>query len=135
MNFSLHFPLDLIMIPVQLIVVFFTLYYFFLSFFGLFKSAPKSDSKPEKSFAILVAAHNEENVICNWLKIFISWIILTDSTTFLSWLTIAPTGLRKWPGGPVRQCLKGLTLSSAAKALPWSGALPICSSCPSNMTR
>ena len=63
MNFPLHFPLDLIMIPVQLIVVFFTLYYFFLSFFGLFKSAPKSDSKPKKSFAILVAAHNEENVI------------------------------------------------------------------------
>ena len=63
MNFPLQFPLDLIMIPVQLIVVFFTLYYFFLSFFGLFKSAPKADSKPEKSFAILVAAHNEENVI------------------------------------------------------------------------
>ncbi len=55
----MNFPFDIIMIPVQLIVVFFTLYYFILAFFGLFQSAKKADSVPEKSFAILVAAHNE----------------------------------------------------------------------------
>lgn len=59
----MNFPLDIIMIPVQLVVVFFTLYYFLLAFFGLFQATKKIDSVPEKSFAILVAAHNEENVI------------------------------------------------------------------------
>lgn len=60
---NLNFPLDIIMIPVQLIVVFFTLYYFILAFFGLYSPNRREDEKPQKSFAILVAAHNEENVI------------------------------------------------------------------------
>ena len=59
----MNFPLDLIMIPVQLIVVFFTLYYFILAFFGLVHVEKDTNVKPQKSFAILVAAHNEENVI------------------------------------------------------------------------
>ncbi len=59
----MNFPLDLIMIPVQLIVVFFTLYYFVLAFFGLFRAPKKITADPQKRFAVLVAAHNEENVI------------------------------------------------------------------------
>ncbi|HWR31659.1 MAG TPA: glycosyltransferase family 2 protein [Negativicutes bacterium] len=59
----MNFPFDLVMIPVQLIVVFFTLYYFVLSFFGLFHSPKSETADPEKTFAILVAAHNESNVI------------------------------------------------------------------------
>jgi len=59
----MNFPFDIIMIPVQLIVVFFTLYYFVLAFFGLFRVQKKIVSPPEKTFAVLVAAHNEENVI------------------------------------------------------------------------
>ena len=59
----MNFPLDLIMIPVQLIVVFFTLYYFVLAFFGLFRAPKKITADPQKRFAVLVAAHNEESVI------------------------------------------------------------------------
>ena len=59
----MNFPFDLIMIPVQLIVVFFTLYYFVLAFFGLFRTPKKITADPSKKFAVLVAAHNEENVI------------------------------------------------------------------------
>ena len=59
----MNFPFDLIMIPVQLIVVFFTLYYFVLAFFGLFHSPEKNSSAPSKKFAVIVAAHNEDNVI------------------------------------------------------------------------
>lgn len=63
MNIPLNFPFDLLMIPVQLIVIFFTLYYFVLAFFGLFRSPKKITVEPVKNFAIMVAAHNEENVI------------------------------------------------------------------------
>ena len=44
--------------------VFFTIYYFVISFFGIF--GRKRDEKvktPEKTFAVIVAAHNEEQVI------------------------------------------------------------------------
>ncbi|MEG0970941.1 MAG: glycosyltransferase family 2 protein, partial [Acidaminococcaceae bacterium] len=55
---------DLIMIPLQLLIVFFTIYYFTISFFGIF--GRKHETKiltPEKTFAVIVAAHNEEQVI------------------------------------------------------------------------
>lgn len=55
---------DLIMIPLQLLIVFFTIYYFTISFFGIFGRKPeKKILTPEKTFAIIVAAHNEEQVI------------------------------------------------------------------------
>ena len=59
----MNFPFDLVMIPVQLIVVFFTLYYFVLAFFGLFHTPKSENADPSKTFAVLVAAHNESNVI------------------------------------------------------------------------
>ena len=64
----MNFPFDAIMIPVQIIVVLFTLYYFFLAFFGLARPAEKKLGGPEKKFAILVAAHNEEMVIGQLVK-------------------------------------------------------------------
>lgn len=54
---------DLIMLPVQFIIIFFTLYYFVLSMFGLYRKQEIKILKPEKTFAIVVAAHNEETVI------------------------------------------------------------------------
>ncbi|BAE82021.1 hypothetical protein DSY0232 [Desulfitobacterium hafniense Y51] len=53
----------MIMIPVQLIIIFMTFYYFVLSMFGLFRRPDKKVLEPEKSFALVVAAHNEEAVI------------------------------------------------------------------------
>ncbi len=55
---------DIFMIPLQLLIVFFTIYYFVISFFGIF--GRKRDEKiktQQKTFAIIVAAHNEERVI------------------------------------------------------------------------
>lgn len=55
---------DLIMIPLQFLIVFFTIYYFTLSFFGLFGRRPEEKIYDEqKTFAMIVCAHNEEQVI------------------------------------------------------------------------
>jgi cellulose synthase/poly-beta-1,6-N-acetylglucosamine synthase-like glycosyltransferase len=59
----MNYFFDYIMIPMQLIIVFFTLYYFIIAFFGIFRKKEKKILTPEKSFAIVVAAHNEETVI------------------------------------------------------------------------
>ena len=63
---------DLIMIPLQCLIIFLTLYYFILSMFGLFRKHEKKILKPEKSFAIVVAAHNEEPVIAPLLENLLS---------------------------------------------------------------
>lgn len=52
-----------IMIPVQLIIIIFTFYYFILSIFGLYRRRETKVSVPEKTFAMVIAAHNEEKVI------------------------------------------------------------------------
>lgn len=54
---------NMIMIPVQFIIIFMTFYYFVLSLFGLYRRAEQKVLAPEKSFALVVAAHNEEAVI------------------------------------------------------------------------
>lgn len=57
-----HF-FDLIMLPLQFLIVFFTLYYFTISFFGMFKKQEEKIKTPKTTFAVIVAAHNEETVI------------------------------------------------------------------------
>ncbi|MHB8126761.1 MAG: glycosyltransferase family 2 protein [Desulfitobacteriaceae bacterium] len=52
-----------IMMPVQVIIIFFTFYYFILSMFGLYRRRETKVLVPEKTFAMVVAAHNEEKVI------------------------------------------------------------------------
>lgn len=54
---------NIIMIPVQVIIIFFTFYYFILAMFGLFRKREKKILTPEKSFALVVSAYNEEAVI------------------------------------------------------------------------
>ena len=54
---------NVIMIPVQVIIIFFTFYYFILSIFGLYRKHEDKILTPCKSFALVVAAHNEEKVI------------------------------------------------------------------------
>lgn len=56
-------PFDFIMVPLQLIIIFFTFYYLFLAMFGLRLRPEGEHQPPTKSFAIVVAAHNEEAVI------------------------------------------------------------------------
>ncbi len=55
--------LDIIMVPVQFIILFYTLYYFVLSIFGLFRKKETKEFKPQMTFSLVVAAHNEHAVI------------------------------------------------------------------------
>ena len=59
----MNFMADYVMIPMQFIIFFFTVYYFVIAFFGVWRRAEEKILKPEKSFAVIVAAHNEEQVI------------------------------------------------------------------------
>ena len=52
---------------VQLYVLFLTYYFNFISLFGLKRVKEEQDKPPEKTFAIAVAAHNEEKVIAQIL--------------------------------------------------------------------
>ena len=55
---------DIIMIPLQIVIVFFTLYYFTLSLFGILpRKKEKKILTPKTRFAVIAAAHNEERVI------------------------------------------------------------------------
>ncbi len=55
--------LDLIMIPIQVLIVFYTLYYFVLAVFGMWKRKENKDYTPKNTFAVMVCAHNEAAVV------------------------------------------------------------------------
>ena len=60
---------DVVMIPLQLVIVFFTIYYFVISWFGLFGKMRQVKEYPEqKTFALIVCAHNEHAVIAQLVE-------------------------------------------------------------------
>jgi cellulose synthase/poly-beta-1,6-N-acetylglucosamine synthase-like glycosyltransferase len=88
---------NIIMISVQLLIIFVTLYYFTLSIIGLRRKSEKKDYDPVNRFAIVVAAHNEEAVIAplienlkkldyprHLFEIFVVADNCTDKTAFLA---------------------------------------------------
>jgi len=52
-----------ILLGIQIVLAAVGGYQLFLTFFGWFRRKPKAQHAPQKSFAILVAAHNEEQVV------------------------------------------------------------------------
>ena len=54
---------DIIMVPAQIFIFLFTLYFFFIGFCCLWRRKEAKILVPEKTFAVVVAAHNEEAVI------------------------------------------------------------------------
>ena len=64
----MNYIFDYVMIPMQLIIIFFTIYYFILAFFGFWRRKKHRTVAPEKNFAILIAAHNEEQVIAQLVE-------------------------------------------------------------------
>lgn len=54
---------DIVMIAIQTIIIFITAYYFTLSIIGMRRKPEKKDFEPINKFAVVVAAHNEEQVI------------------------------------------------------------------------
>lgn len=62
-SFGLNHELDIIMVPIQVVLVFCTFYYLFLFAFGIYRRPEKVLAEPQKKFALVVSAHNEEAVI------------------------------------------------------------------------
>ncbi len=56
-------PLDYLMIPVQWIVAFFTIYYMLLAVCGTWHPKEKKILTPRHKFAVVIPAHNEEAVL------------------------------------------------------------------------
>lgn len=54
---------NIIMVSVQVLIIFVTLYYFMLAIIGMYRKPEKKDFAPVNKFAVVVAAHNEEPVI------------------------------------------------------------------------
>ncbi len=54
---------NVIMISIQVLIICITIYYFTLALIGMRRKPEKKDYKPVNRFAIVVAAHNEEQVI------------------------------------------------------------------------
>ncbi|MBR3624068.1 MAG: glycosyltransferase, partial [Selenomonadaceae bacterium] len=56
-------PFDVVMIPMQVIIFLFTLYFFVIGFCGMWRRKEEKILTPKSTFAVIVAAHNESAVI------------------------------------------------------------------------
>ena len=54
---------DIVMVPMQFLIFLFTMYFFIISFCGMWRRKEKKITTPRKTFAVVVAAHNEHAVI------------------------------------------------------------------------
>ena len=59
----MNHPFDILMIPLQVVIFLFTVYYFVIGFCGMWRRKEKKILTPKKTFAVIVAAHNEQAVI------------------------------------------------------------------------
>ena len=59
----MNYAFDFIMVPLQIIIFLFTLYYFVIGFCGMWRRKENKILTPKKTFAVIVAAHNERAVI------------------------------------------------------------------------
>ena len=51
------------MVPMQILIFLFTLYFFIIGFCGMWRRKENKVKVPKKTFALVVAAHNESAVI------------------------------------------------------------------------
>ena len=54
---------DIVMVPLQIFIFLFTVYYFLIGFCGMWRRHEDKILMPKKTFAVIVAAHNERAVI------------------------------------------------------------------------
>ncbi|MBR1396252.1 MAG: glycosyltransferase, partial [Selenomonadaceae bacterium] len=57
------YPFDIVMLPLQILLFVFTMYFFIIGFCGMWRFHEDKITTPIKRFAVLVAAHNEHRVI------------------------------------------------------------------------
>ena len=67
-----NYPLDIVMVPLQIILFLFTMYFFIIGFCGMWRRSEKKFTTPQKKFAVIVAAHNESAVIAPLIKNLLS---------------------------------------------------------------
>ena len=58
-----NYPLDVLMVPLQVVLFVFTFYLCLIGFFGMWRRREVKIRTPQKKFAVIVAAHNESAVI------------------------------------------------------------------------
>ena len=58
-----NYPFDIVMLPLQIILFIFTMYFFIIGFCGMWRRHENKITTPAKKFAVIVAAHNEHTVI------------------------------------------------------------------------
>ncbi len=58
-----NYPFDIIMVPLQVILFLFTMYFFIIGFCGMWRRSEKKITVPQKKFAVIIAAHNESAVV------------------------------------------------------------------------
>lgn len=54
----MNYPLDILMLPIQLIVAWFTVYYTVIAVFGIWHRKDRDLSAPKNKFALMIPAHN-----------------------------------------------------------------------------
>ena len=64
----MNYPLDILLIPIQLIVAWFTVYYTVIAIFGMWHRKDKNLAAPKNKFALMIPAHNEEMVLGDLLE-------------------------------------------------------------------
>lgn len=64
----MNYAFDIVMFPLQVIILLFTLYYFFIGFCGMWRRSENKILTPKKTFAVIIAAHNESAVIGQLLQ-------------------------------------------------------------------
>ena len=123
---------DIIMIPLQLLIVFFTIYYFTLSFFGLvYRKKDKKVYEEKHTFAMVVCAHNEERVIGALVE---NLHLLNYSDKLYDIFVVADNCTDKTAEVPVHRCMSVLMTPKRAKAMPWTGCSTACSKWNASMT-
>ncbi len=64
----INYPFDVVMVPLQIILFLFMMYFFLIGFCGMWRRHEDKIMTPSKKFAVLIAAHNEHNVVGQLIK-------------------------------------------------------------------
>ena len=64
----INYPFDVVMVPLQIILFLFMMYFFLIGFCGMWRRHEDKITTPSKKFAVIVAAHNEHNVVGQLIK-------------------------------------------------------------------
>lgn len=64
----INYPFDVVMVPLQIILFLFMMYFFVIGFCGMWRRHEDKIMTPSKKFAVIVAAHNEHNVVGQLIK-------------------------------------------------------------------